>query len=228
MSLALAHATVAHEDGTGRAKRAAIGLVTCVLVLAATVAPAAAAGRATADGRAKPVKLSVLSPHRGDRAGQDGAGFVVDLALVARNDRANTLLSTEAGYKPLFNNPTAPTFHTGANEAAPGLVVMLSTTPNLPGTQFQGPRTNLAGLFQLNGVTAQHGLTEIRNAWHVGRAGFGAGRATLTAYAVVGKAPTVVAETPAAGGMLLISTIVKVPFRIDEPTISRPSSDSTR
>jgi hypothetical protein len=228
MSLEQAHATVVHQDRTLRAKRAVVGLATCVLVLAATAAPAVAAGRSATDEREKPVRLSVLSPHRGDRAGQDGAGFVVDLALIARNDRANTLLSTEAGYKPLFNNPTAPTFHTGANEAAPGLVVMLSTTPNLPGTQFQGPRTNLAGLFQLNGVTTQRGLTEIRNAWHVGRAGFGAGRAMLTAYAIVGKAPTVVAETPAAGGMLLISNIVKVPFRIDEPPTSQPSSGPTR
>jgi hypothetical protein len=50
----------------------------------------------------------------------------------------------------------------------------------------------------------------------------------LTAYAIVGKAPTVVAETPAAGGMLLISNIVKVPFRIDEPPTSQPSSGPTR
>jgi hypothetical protein len=176
----------------------------------------------------KPVKLSVLSPHRGDRAGQDGAGFVVDLALIARNDRANTLLSPEAGYKPFFNNPTAPTFHTGPNEAAPGLVVMLSTTPDLSGTQFQGPRTNLAGLFQVNGVTARRGLIEIRNAWHIGRSGFGSGRAMLTAYAVVGKAPTVVPATPAAGGILPISNIVKVPFTIDEPPTSQPSSGPTR
>ena len=47
---------------------------------------------------------------------------------------ANPFLSPESGYKPLFNNPTAPTFQPGANGAAPGLVVLLSTTPFTAGT----------------------------------------------------------------------------------------------
>ena len=104
-----------------------------------------------------PVELSVFSPRAGDSAGRDGAGFVVDVSLTARTKAANRLLSSEAGYKPFFNNPTAPTFQPGANGGAPGLVVMLSTTPTTPGTPFQGPGTNLAGLFQINGVGTREG-----------------------------------------------------------------------
>jgi hypothetical protein len=227
MSLDQAPATVVHEDGTLRARRAGFGLATCVLVLLATVAPAAAAHGSARREQDKPVNLRVLSPRHGDRAGQDGAGFVIDLSLTARNRRANTLLSPEAGYQPSLNNPTATSFRVGPNAAAPGLVVMLSTTPNIPGTPLQGPRTNLAGLFQVNGVSEQRGLIQIRNAWHIGRTGFGSGRATLTAYAIVGTAPALVAKTPAAGGMLLISNIVKVPFTIDTP-MTAPSSGPAR
>ena len=76
-------------------------------------------------------------------------------------------------------------------------------------------------------MSEQRGLIQIRNAWHIGRTGFGSGRATLTAYAIVGTAPAVVAKTPAAGGMLLISNIVKVPFTIDTP-MTAPSSGPAR
>jgi hypothetical protein len=227
MSLGQAQATVAHEDGVIRGTSVAVGLATLVLVLAATVAPAAAASHSGTRVQDRPVRLSVLSPHNGDRAGRDGAGFVVDLSLTARNRRANTLLSPEAGYKPFFDNPTAASFHAGPSDAAPGLVVMLSTTPDIPGTPLQGSRTNLAGLFRVNGVAAPRGLIQIRNAWHVGRVGFGSGRATLTAYAIVGTAPGVVPKTPAAGGLLLISNVVKVPFTIDTPT-TMPSSGPAR
>ena len=208
--------------------RAAVGFAACALVLVAAIAtPAAADSRTATRMRARPVELTVLSPHNRERAGQDGAGFVIDLSLTARNRRANTLLSPEAGYKPSFNNATAASFHAGPNEATPGLVVMLSTTPDIPGTPLLGSRTNLAGLFQVNGVTEQRGLIQIRNAWHIGRTGFGSGRATLTAYAIVGTAPAVVPKTPAAGGLLLISNVVKVPFTIDTP-MTMPSAGPVR
>jgi predicted lipoprotein with Yx(FWY)xxD motif len=164
----------------------------------------------------------VVSPRAGDRAGEDGAGFVIDLALTARNKRANTLLAPEAGYKPFFNNPTAPTFRPGPDEGAPGLVVMLSTTPNMPGTPFQGRRTNLAGLFQINGVSAHRGLIQIRNTWQIGKAGFGSGPSTLTAFAIVGTAPTVVPD----GGMLPISNTVTVHFNITAPAMAASSPAS--
>ena len=170
----------------------------------------------------KPVKLSVLSPGTGDNAGNEGAGFVVDLTLTARNKAANKSLSAEAGYKPFFNNPSAPTFHPGPNQGAPGLVVMLSTTPNTPGTPFQGPRTNLAGLFQINGVTANTGLIHVRTTWQIAKAGFGSGPSTLTVFVVDGTAPALVPDT----GLQAISNRMTVPFTITAPAATAPSPAS--
>jgi predicted lipoprotein with Yx(FWY)xxD motif len=195
--------------------------VSALIALSAGASPAAA----KVDVRktpAAPVQLSVFSPGRGDVAGTDGAGFVVDLSLTAHNPAANALLSPEAGYKPFFNNPTAPTFKPGVDGGAPGLVVMLSTTPNTPGTPFQGPNTNLAGLFQINGVgTVKGGLTQTWNTWQIGKAGFGSGPAVLTAFVVRGTAPAVVPAT----GLDVISNTVKVPFTITTPaTAASPAN----
>ena len=41
-------------------------------------------------------RLSVFSPGAGEQAGREGAGFVVDLALTARNKSGNALLSPDA------------------------------------------------------------------------------------------------------------------------------------
>ncbi len=187
---------------------------TALIALAAAASPAAAAYGTPPKAASKPVKLTVLSPGTSDLAGRDGAGFVVDIALTARNKAANALLSPEAGYKPFFNNPTAPTFQPGPDAGAPGLVVMLSTTPDMPGTSFHGPSTNLAGLFQINGVgTVKHGLTQTRNTWQIGKAAFGSGPSTLTVYVVQGTAPAIVPDA----GLTAISNVVKVRFTISSP-----------
>jgi predicted lipoprotein with Yx(FWY)xxD motif len=199
-----------------RPARAVLTLSAMALfALAALASPAGAQAYSSPTKAApKPVKLSVLSPGVGDTAGQGGAGFVVDLSLTARNRAANRLLGPEAGYKPFFNNPTSPTFKPGPDGAAPGLVVLLSTTPDMPGTPFQGPGTNLAGLFQTNGVgSVKHGLAQTWNTWQIGKAGFGSGPAMLTAYVVKGTAP---AAVPAAG-VEVISNKVRVPFIISAP-----------
>ena len=93
-------------------------------------------------------------------------------------------------------------------------MVLLSTTPDMPGTPFHGPNTNLAGLFQINGVgSVRGGLTQTWNTWQVGKAGFGSGPSVLTAYVVRGTAPTVVPTS----GLDVISNTVKVPFTITAP-----------
>jgi hypothetical protein len=191
-----------------------------ILILAAISAAAAitfatgASATTRAKASPKPVELSVFAPGANDVAGKDGSGFVIDLSLTARNKASNGFLAPEAGYKPLFNNPTSPTFQPGANGGAPGLVVLLSTTPDMPGTPSHGPNTNLAGLFQINGVGAvRGGLTQTWNTWQVGKAGFGSGPSVLTAYVVQGTAPGVVPAT----GLELISNTVKVPFTITAP-----------
>lgn len=159
----------------------------------------------------EPVKVSVFSPGPGDRAGSKGVGFIVDVALDATNARGNRLLSAGAGYKPFFHDPMAPDFHPGPDPGAPGLVVLLSTTPTMPGTPFKGPRTNLAGLFQINGVAKVAGKAETWNTWQPGKALFGLDRRVkLTVYTVAGTAPAVVP----VHGSKVISNTVTVPFTI--------------
>jgi len=158
-----------------------------------------------------PLTVTVFSPGNGDVSGSEGAGFVIDLAIDASSPRYDNLLSSTAGYKPFFNDPSAPTFHPGPAPGAPGLVVLLSGTPDKPGTPFQGPNTNLAGLFQLNGVaTVEGNKAEDWATWEVLKPNFATGPETLTVYVVSGTAPAVVP----ASGLKPISNVVKVRFEI--------------
>ena len=91
--------------------------------------------------------MTVFSPGAGDHSGTGGAGFIVDLAVDATGARGNSILTPASGYQPFFNDPSSTTFHPGPDHGAPGLLVLLSTTPDKPETPLQGPDTNLAGLF---------------------------------------------------------------------------------
>jgi predicted lipoprotein with Yx(FWY)xxD motif len=154
-----------------------------------------------------PLKASVISPGPGDSAGVGGT-FSVELSLQARTPNANNLLS---GYKAAFNDPHAPSFHPGPNAAAPGLVVLLSTTPTIAGTPLRGPNTNLAGVFQINDVSKVRGLMRTFNSWIVTVPGFfgKAAQANLTVFAVQGTAPAVV-----HGNEKPISNVVRETFTI--------------
>jgi predicted lipoprotein with Yx(FWY)xxD motif len=154
-----------------------------------------------------PLKASVLSPAPGAGAGVGGT-FSVDLSLEARTPQANSLL---AGYTAAFNDPNAPSFHPGPDAAAPGLVVLLSTTPTIAGTPLQGPNTNLAGVFQINDIAKTNGKLSTFNSWIVSVPGFfgKATTATLTVYAVNGTAPAVV-----TGNEKPISNVVRENFTI--------------
>ena len=155
-----------------------------------------------------PLKASVLSPGPGDSAGVGGT-FSVDLSLEATTPQSNNLL---AGYTAAFNDPNAPTFHPGPDAAAPGLVVLLSTTPTIAGTPLQGPNTNLAGVFQINDVTkTTNGRIHTFNSWIVTAPGFfgKATTATLTVYAVNGTAPALI-----TGNEQPISNVVRENFTI--------------
>jgi predicted lipoprotein with Yx(FWY)xxD motif len=156
---------------------------------------------------ARPLKASIISPAPGAKAGVGGT-FSVDLSIQARTRRANSLLS---GYTAAFNDPNAPTFHPGPDAAAPGLVVLLSTTPTIAGTPLQGSNTNLAGVFQINDVSRVKGLKRSFNSWIVSSPGFfGKGvRATLTVYAVNGTAPALI-----TGNERPISNVVRESFTI--------------
>jgi predicted lipoprotein with Yx(FWY)xxD motif len=153
------------------------------------------------------LKASVISPAPGASAGIGGT-FSVDLSLEARMPQANSLL---AGYTAAFNDPSKPSFHPGPDAAAPGLVVLLSTTPTIAGTPLQGPNTNLAGVFQINDIATTNGKTSTFNSWIVTAPGFfgKATTATLTVYAVDGTAPAVV-----TGNEKPISNVVRENFTI--------------
>jgi predicted lipoprotein with Yx(FWY)xxD motif len=175
--------------------------------------PVSAAGAAvrkenvSKSGSSLPLQLSVLTPGPGDEAGAGGS-FNVDLSIQALTKQANSLLSD---YKPFLGDPNSPTFGPGTDPGAPGLVVLLSSTPTKAGTPLQGPNTNLAGVFELNTVTKSGGLVSTWNDWQVTSPGFfGTGRVALTAYVVAGTAPAHV-TTPGAGA---ISNVVRVPFAI--------------
>ncbi|GAC1398308.1 MAG: hypothetical protein NVSMB49_06140 [Ktedonobacteraceae bacterium] len=162
------------------------------------------------------VLVTVFSPGKGDISGVAGAGFVVDLSLDAARPADNAYLSAANGYKPFFNTPGSTTFHPGFDPGAPGLVVLLSTTKTIMGTPFVGPGTNLAGLFQINGVAkVNHGtLAETWNTWQVGKAIAGSGiQTTLTVFVVKGTAPTVISGEP-EDQPGRISNIVQVTFTI--------------
>lgn len=164
----------------------------------------------------QPVVVTVFSPGKGDHAGIAGVGNVIDLALDADTSADNDVLSTKNGYKPFFNAPGSATFHPGFDPGAPGLVVLLSTTKTIPGTAFHGPRTNLAGLFQINGVARVNNgtIAETWNTWQVGKPIAGAGvESVLTVFVVKGTAPTVVSGKP-EDQPGLISNVVRVHFTI--------------
>jgi predicted lipoprotein with Yx(FWY)xxD motif len=154
-----------------------------------------------------PLKATVISPVQGDRAGVGGT-FSVDLSLQARTAQSNDLLS---GYTARFNDPHAASFHPGTNAAAPGLVVLLSTTPTIAGTPLQGPNTNLAGVFQVNDVASVNGRMRTFNSWIVTVPGFfgRAKQAMLTVYAVRGTAPALL-----TGSEKPISNVVRESFTI--------------
>ena len=174
--------------------------------------PVSAAGtavrkRSSAPSYGAPLKATVISPRPGDNVGSGGT-FSVNLSLEAQSVAANGLLSD---YKAAFNDPSSPSFHPGPNAAAPGLVVLLSTTPTIEGTPLHGPNTNLAGVFQINDVASVKGLMRTFNSWIVTVPGFfGKGaNANLTVYAVNGTAPAVV-----SGNEKPISNVVRESFTI--------------
>jgi hypothetical protein len=182
-----------------------------VLAMALTAAtPALASDGAPAHHQARPdytysLDFVVVTPSPGDTAGAGGV-FNVDVAAVALNATGNGWLSAAKGYKPGIATKAAGIGH--PDPFAPGLVVLLSTTPAKAG----GPNANLAGVFQLTDVAkSSNGHAELIADWEVGKPGaFGKGKTTtLEAFLVKGTAPGIV-----SGPVFPISNVVKVTFTI--------------
>jgi hypothetical protein len=152
-----------------------------------------------------PVRLIPVTPGPGDTAGSGGV-FNVDLVAQARNGLGNVLLSAAHGYKPGIANPAPGIGH--PDPFAPGLVLLLSTTPAAMG----GPNANVMGVFQLTDVAQSHHLKQVIADWEVGKAdAFGppGTKVTLTAFVVNGTAPGVVTH-----GVHPISNVIHETFRI--------------
>jgi hypothetical protein len=204
--------------GPARAGRTVLALAAVAAVGVFAPAAASAAGSKSPEKPAPekattmPIEAKVLSPQAGSSQGAGAALFTVDVSLEATKKSFNKMLAPSAGYFPVFSNPLAPTFKPGPDPGAAGLVVLMSTTATTAGTPFQGPSTNLAGLFQINNVIKnKEGKLATSNVWQAGKPLFGSGPTELTVFAVSGAAPAIL--TP--GSYTRISNVVKVPFNIN-------------
>lgn len=184
----------------------------------------------------KPVSIEVFAPEQGQNAGIAGTGWFVDMEVdFKKKSLAGTgfnglQLTGPAGHN---NIPPAPgLFGTGHDDKMPGLVVLTSTTSaTLPG--FSGPGTNLAGLFNLTGVTNRDAEeTELWDTWIVGAPVAGSGVNTVLTVAeikdlnhdgIYNDAPDVVPDANGDGrinyrdlqAIGVASNIVRVPFHIN-------------
>lgn len=83
------------------------------------------------------------------------------------------------------------------------------------------PNTDLAGLFQLMGVTSTKGLRQYNSYWDAGSALFGIGPSELVVYYVKGKAGKSASFMPGVSDGL-VSNVVSIPI-----TISNRTSNTT-
>jgi len=184
----------------------------------------------------RPVDITVFAPDQGANAGIAGAGWFVDMEVdfvrtpLAATGFNGVQLTGPAGHN---NIPPAPgLFGTGHDDKMPGLVVLTSTTSStLPG--FSGPGTNLAGLFNLTGVTNRTpDETELWDTWLVGAPIAGSNVDTVLTVAevadlnhdgVYNDAPDVIKDANGDGridghdlkALGVASNIVRIPFHID-------------
>ncbi len=185
--------------------------------------------------RHRPVDIEVFAPEEGSNAGIAGTGWFVDMEVdfdttsLPATGFNGLQLTGPAGHN---NIPPAPgAFGTGHDDKMPGLVVLTSTTTDkLPG--FSGPGTNLAGLFNLTGVTNRSPEeTELWDTWLVGAPVAGSDVDTVLTVAeikdlnndgVFNDAPDVVTDANGDGrvdgqdlrALGVASNIVRVPFHI--------------
>jgi hypothetical protein len=136
-----------------------------------------------------------------------GGVFNVDVVATALNATGDKQLSATDGYEPGIANTPAGIGH--LDRFAPGLVVLLSTTPQADG----GPNANLAGVFQLTDIATSNGVSELIADWEADQAAlFGKGtKTTLTTFLVSGKAPGTL-----NGPVKPISNVIKETFYIGE------------
>jgi hypothetical protein len=204
----------------------AVFLVAFAAVVAATAT--AANGKKAAKKANAAVQVEVFSPRKGDLAGKQSKGFIVDLAL-----RYPSLAASGADFQltgPTTHQNQAPfpgSFAAGVDEKLPGLIVLISTS-----TVGAKNAQNLANLFNLTGFTNQK-TNEIWDTWIVGAPSFGRNVRSVLRVAVAADknkdgiyndAPAVVPDANRDGRINAIdlkaygvaSNIAVVPFKISD------------
>ena len=123
------------------------------------------------------VTIEMFAPAKNDRAGIDGRGWFVDLAVIYP-DLASSGFTDFQLTGPGPHNNVAPfpgTFSPGADERIPGLIVLVKTT-----TIGAQSCQNLANLFNVTGVTnVTKTDAEIWDTWIVGAPLFGKGKTKI-------------------------------------------------
>jgi hypothetical protein len=121
----------------------------------------------------EPAEIELFAPDDGDRAGTEGVGWFVDIAVEFDGNLKSTGFKGNQLTGPGVHNNAPPfpgNFGVGADEKFPGLVVLISTTSPAIGGSCQ----NLADAFNLTGVTNRvDGGTEIWDTWIIGAPLFG-------------------------------------------------------
>jgi hypothetical protein len=228
---------------TGVIAASAAGMLATTAAATAAAPTQAAASKGIASAPAHrtgntPVKIEVFAPEHHDNAGIEGKGWFVDMELTFPGGPGSLARTGFSGLQltgPAAHNGVAPfpgSFSTGHDDRNPGLVVLTSTTnANLPG--FSGPRTNLANLFNITGVTNRTPReTELWDTWIVGAPIAGqnvdttltvAEVADLNHDGIFNDAPDVVDDLNHDGRvdaqdlklLGIVSNVVTVPFHIN-------------
>lgn len=204
----------------------ALAAATAVLVGSLTATASGGQTAPTQKRATPPVSVTVFSPQKGDLAGKESRGFLVDLAL-----RYPSVASSGASIQltgPGTHQNQAPfpgAFAPGVDEKLPGLIVLLSTS-----TVGARNAQNLANLFNLTGFTNQK-ANEIWDTWLIGGSVFGKNVRSVLRVAVAADknedgiyndAPAVVPDANRDGRINAVdlkaygvaSNIAVVPFEI--------------
>ena len=118
---------------------------------------------AAASGGGGSANIHLFTPTSGDRSGTGGKGFFIDLKADMN------LPLNRSGF-----GGQGPATGAGKDKRFPSLIVLMSTAK-------AGPGKNLAGLFDVVGVTDQRAdKTQLWATWQAGKPNFGSGPSTVT------------------------------------------------
>ena len=147
-------------------RRRALALAVTAAAASASIAYAAGSGPLSAhasDGGESGGGIHLFAPTSGDRSGMDGTGFFIDL----KADMNLPLARSGFGGQ-------GPATGAGKDKRFPSLIVLLSGAK-------AGPGKNLAGLFDVVGVTDQRAdKTQLWATWQAAKPNFGTGASTVT------------------------------------------------